>query len=175
MRLHYTVSEDDYIAFNLYHVRHMANYRRTIICLCLLVPVLLAGVTPVMFLSFDRFSLWLWLCVATAVSGVWVLLVPGRFAAMIRRHIKKITRERNEFTGEFSLELRDEDMVYAGRGERSEIAYNRSVKVVEDQELVYLFLGALSAIVLPPGAFAQESKEALFHLLRAKCPQVPFA
>ena len=72
-------------------------------------------------------------------------------------------------------------MVYAGRGERSEIAYSRIVKVVEDQGLVYLFLGALSAIVLPPGAFARQSegaegaKEALFELLRAKCPQVPFA
>ncbi len=176
MLLRYTISEDDYLAFNLYHARQTPNYRRTVIGLCLLVPVLMAAVTPLVFLAFPNASPWGWAAVATAISGLGALLMPGRFTALIRRHIKKITKEHNEFVGKFSLELRKDGLVYAGNAERLEIAYERIVKVAGDAELIYLFLGALSAIIVPPAAFADAGqKEAFLSLLRMKCPTAVFA
>ena len=176
MLLNYTVSEEDYIAFNIYHARRTPSYKRTIVGLYLLLPALLAGITPLVFMAFPNILPWLWLGIAAAASGVWMLTVPARFAAMIRRYIKKATRSGNEFTGRFSLELRDDGMVYQGKGEKNEVAYSRIVKVADDQGLTYLFLGALTAIVVPPEAFVHESQKAAFlKLLREKCPDADFA
>lgn len=176
MLLHYTVSEDDYLAFNIYHARHTPNYKRTIIGMCLLLPVLLAAATPLIFLVFPGTSPWLWTGVAIAVGGLWALAVPYRFEAMIRRHIKKITKGRNEFVGDFSLDLQEGVLVYAGNSEKNEIAYSRVIKIVQDEARVYLFLGPLSAVIVPAAAFADASqKQAFFGLLRAKCPTAEFA
>ena len=97
MQLHYTVSEDDYIAFNIYHARHVPNYKRTLIGLCLLLPVLLAAATPLVFLVFPGTSPWIWTGVAVVAGGLWALLMPSRFEALIRRHIKKMIKGRSEF------------------------------------------------------------------------------
>lgn len=176
MLLHYTISEDDYIAFNIYHARQMPNYRRTIIGLCLLVPVLMAAVTPLVFLVFPNTSPWGWAAVATATSGLGALFMPARFKALIRRHIKKITKERNEFIGQFSLELREDGLVYTGNAEKLEIAYQRIVKITDDAGLTYLFMGALSAIIVPPAAFADAGQKGAFlNLLRVRCPEAVFA
>ena len=57
MLLHYTVSEDDYLAFNIYHARHTPNYKRTIIGMCLLIQnnFRLAGRQYKFILSFIQF------------------------------------------------------------------------------------------------------------------------
>ena len=176
MQLHYTVSEDDYIAFNIYHARHVPNYKRTLIGLCLLLPVLLAAATPLVFLVFPGASPWIWTGVAVVAGGLWALLMPARFEALIRRHIKKIIKGRSEFVGDFSLDLEEDALIYAGNHEKNEIAYGRVVKIVEDGSLIYLFLGPVSAVIVPTAAFADVSqKEAFFNLLRAKCPGAEFA
>ena len=175
MLLHYTVSEDDYLAFNIYHARHTPNYKRSIIGLCLLLPVLLAAATPLVLIAFSNISPWIWTAVAVAAGGLWALAIPSRFEALIRRHIKKIIKGRSEFVGAFSLGLQEGVLVYAGNNEKNEIAYSRVDKIVQDGELIFLFLGPLSAIIVPTAAFADDSqKQAFFTLLRAKCPAAEF-
>ena len=175
MLLYYTISEDDYLAFNIYHARHSPNYKRTIIGLCLLLPVLLAAITPLVFIAFPNTRPWLWAGVAIVVGGVWALLMPARFEALIRRHIKKIIQGRSEFVGEFSLDLRENVMIYTGNNEKNEIAYSRVTKVATDGTLIYMFLGPVSAIIIPAAALAEASqKEIFWGLLRDKCPKAEF-
>jgi hypothetical protein len=174
MLLKYTVNEDNYIAFNIYHAQNTANYKRIILCLYLLVPVLLAAITPLVFMTYPDISLWLWGAIAAAASGLWMLTTPSRFTAMIRRQVRKTIKERNELIGKFSLELRDADMIYTAHGESHEVAYSRIVKIAKDNGRTYLFLSALLAIIVPPEAFAHESQQkAFFKILHDKCPDTP--
>jgi hypothetical protein len=175
MLLNYTVNEDDFIAFNIYHAQHMASYKRTILFLYLLVPVFVVAITPMVFMVYPDTSPLTWAAIATAASALWILTTPSRFTAMIRRQVKRVTKEHNKFIGKFSLELCDAEMIYTAHGESHAVAYNSLTKVAEDKGLTYLFLSALTAIVIPPEAFVHESqKKTFFKLLRSKCPDTHF-
>ncbi len=171
MRLQYTVSADDYLEFNVYHARHAPNYTRTLLSLSLLVPVIIVSLTA-MLMTFFTIPVYLWGVAAAGACIYWIATVQRRFDNIVKRHVRKLTGKINEFVGEHCLELHEDGMVYAGNGERREIDYARVAKVVPDRGRLYVFLGALSAIIIPDSAFAgPEQRRVFLDLLRARCPQ----
>ena len=171
MRLHYTVSEDDYLEFNIYHARHAPNYARTLISLSLLAPVIIIALTAAA-MTFFTIPAYVWGVLASAACLYWVVTVQRRFENIIKRHVRKLTGKINEFTGDYVLETHENGLTYEGNGERSEIAYSRVNKVAADRGRLYILLGALSAIIVPESAFAgPEQRREFLDILRLKCPE----
>ena len=84
-------------------------------------------------------------------------------------------RNNNEFVGQFKLIAMDDHFSYEGNGEKNEISYSRVIKVVEDKQYLYIFLGSVSALIIPPCTFLSENQRlSFFNLLQQKCTQAVF-
>lgn len=170
MRLHYTVTEADYLEFNVYHVRHSPGYKRTLLSLALLAPALIIAFTA-MAMTFFTIPLLVWGVVAAAVCLYWVATMERRLDNLVKRHVRKLTAKINEFTGDYTLELLEDGLVYIGHGQLNKLAYSRISRVAEDRGGLYLLLGAVSAIIIPASAFASsEEKDGFLAQLAAKMP-----
>ena len=172
MQLNINVSEEDYLQYNIYHAEHAPNYKGTLIALGLLVPVVCLALT---YFAIQRVSPLLWGATAVIASVVWMLTMPWRYRKIVKKQVKRLTQKNNEFVGQFSLSLLDNHILYEGNSERIEVGYNRLAKVIQDKQYIYLFLGSLSAFIIPPSTFeTKEQAQAFLQILQEKCGQAVF-
>ncbi len=180
MELKITISEQDYLQYNIYHAEHAPNYRGTIIALSLLVPFLCLLGT---YFMLPVASPVMWGLAAVTASVIWALTTPRRYRKMIRKQVRKRMLNNNEFVGQFQLTATDDCLLYEGNGEKSEISYTRVVKVVQDKQetkqeskqYIYIFLGSVSALIIPLTSFLDDAQRLAFlNLLRKKCGEAAF-
>ncbi len=184
MELKITISEQDYLQYNIYHAEHAPNYRGTIIALSLLVPFLCLLGT---YFMLPVASPVMWAVAAVIASAIWAFTMPRRYRKMIRKQVRKRMLNNNNFVGQFKLTAMDDHLSYEGNGEKNEISYAKVVKVVQDKQetkqenkqenkqYIYIFLGSVSALIIPPATFLDEAQRLAFlKLLREKCRGAQF-
>ena len=134
----------------------------------LVLPVALIIIS---WLTLDMRNITIWLpCIILAV--VWFFLAPYMFRRSFAKNVKKLMHEGrvSEFVGDFTLTLQGNTMRYTGKGQTLESAYYRVEKTAHDNERLYIYLGSLTAIIIPKTAFKDAVEEQDFiELLRHKC------
>ena len=166
MILNYKVGRQDFQDFAVYYALHRSAYKWSIACLCLLVPAL----TPIVFSTFAHVTLLRWLVISLAASAFWILTVPARYRAMVRRRVARQDQDSGHLVGEYSLELRDDGLSLRKDHEQDLIEYPVITQLVEDSGRVYVFLGESGVLIIPEGAFVEDSqKQAFLRRLRGKC------
>lgn len=156
MKLEYTVTKEDFIAFNVFYAE---NHIRKQLLLCrFLIPVVfvLAGV----FLTKQPLGI----AIFAAVAVFWVFYFPKLYRKTL---VKNLTRmmsggKRNEFVGQAALTLGESGVEITRQGEKSETAYNLIERVARDGARFYLFVGSASAYIVPFSAFDNEKHRQLF-------------
>ncbi len=170
MILNYKVGRQDFQDFAVYYALHRPAYKWSIACLCLLVPALMLALTPIVFSTFAHVTLLRWLVISLAASAFWILTVPARYRAMVRRRVARQDQDSGHLVGEYSLELRDDGLYLRKDHEQDLIEYPVITQLVEDNGRVYVFLGESGVLIIPEGAFVEDSqKQAFLRRLRGKC------
>ena len=165
MTLRYTLTEEDYILFNLYHSIRTPALRRQMRAPQLLFPVVLG----LYLLVFGRSGPPIFYLALFAVASVlWVLLLPRLY----RRSIRQTVRAQwsggaaNEFTGPQTLALLEDRIRKESDGRLSETAYRHVTRIVQTPQALYIYVGALSAYIVPVTAVERpEYVAALTRLL----------
>lgn len=167
MEIRYTVTEHDYIQYNLYHHGHSPSSKRTIALFRFGVPVALVILS---LLTIRHHNLLAWLP-AIIIAVIWFALTPGLFRRSIGKNVKKLMYEGrcSEFIGDFSVALQENNIRYAGQGQTIETVYSRVERVEHDAERLYIYIGSLSAIIIPIRFFQDDAqKQAFLDLLERK-------
>ena len=170
MTLNYRVGRQDFQDFAVYYALHRPAYKWSIACLCLLVPALMLALTPIVFSAYATVTPLRWGGIALAASLLWVLTMPARYKAMVRRRVARQDQDSGHLVGDYSLETRDDGLHLRKDHERDLIEYGMITGVVEYQGQVYVFLGESGVIIIPGAAFAEDSqKRAFLRGLAGKC------
>jgi hypothetical protein len=166
MKIDYTLTEDDYLRYNIHHFMHSPALRNNRLLLRFATPlltvailILLTGPVP-----------WT-LTVCAVVYIAWVIVWPFLHRQSVKRTVAKMMRDGrgNEFVGEFSLELADDRMRGSGNGRVTETDYDRIERIVADGDVHYVYVGSISAYILPDSAFRDEGEKLrFFDLLEEK-------
>lgn len=166
MTIDYTVTEQDYIAYNLFHYGQSPSVKRTLLLLRVVFPLLVM----IMAFLYSRINMY-YMVVAVIFSIVWFFVYPHSFRRSLARGVKRIMKEGkgNEFVGEKRLTLGDTHIIFEeGRG-TIESKYDAVERIESDQERFYLYLGTVSAYILPLSAFqTKEQKEQFVQILAEK-------
>lgn len=166
MTIHYTITEQDYIAYNLFHYGQSRSVKRTLLLLRVLFPLMVI----LMAFLYSRINMF-YLVIAVVFSIVWFFLYPYFFRRSLTRGVKRVMKEGkvNEFIGEKSLTLGDTHVLFQeGRG-NTEFMYEAMERIASDQERLYLYFGTITACIVPFSAFqTAEDKEQFMRLLEEK-------
>jgi hypothetical protein len=167
MDLKYKLTEEDYINFNLFHMKNsetimksVRNQRIFTPVFYLLFSVVFSFLLDIPFLvSFTPFFI---------LSVLWVLFYPQYLFGRAIRHTKKLVKEgRNEsILGEHYMVLNDEGIVDKTSKGETKVTWSGINELKENDQYIYLYNSALSGYILPKREF--ENVEEIRQYLKNK-------
>ncbi|MDB1934052.1 YcxB family protein [Clostridium tertium] len=166
MKLKYNLTEEDYINFNIAHMKNSKSLKRTMMINRFLTPLIFL-VMPFVLDEISNISFWYWAVIFVLTYILWVVLYEKNvYKINIKRIRKMLEEKRNEsLIGERILEIDGENIrIINDRGEN--IIYIKSIKnIIENDEYIFIYINSISAIIIPIKVFKSVEDKELFKSL----------
>ena len=166
MKIDYTLKDEDYVQFNIYHSTHAPSQRRTQLLFRFVAPALLV----LILMHGGRWQEWRF-GIAVGIYVLWTVVWPYFHRFACRRIVRRMMKDGrgNEFVGDFSLELAEGILRETGNSRTTEVTYDRIERIAHDGDLHYIYIGSISACIVPESAFKDErEKETFFGIVEGK-------
>ncbi|MEH7178280.1 YcxB family protein [Neobacillus vireti] len=150
MKIIYNLTEEDYLNFNLFHIKNSESasksfniQRYSIPIIYLIVAYVFSNLADIPFLyAFIPFL----------IMGIfWVLFYPKYFQNRIKSQTKKMIREgKNEgLLGEHTMLLTEDGIIDTNSNGETKVNWSGVVKMMEDNSNLYLYNSSVSAYIIP--------------------------
>lgn len=168
----YELTEQQFVEFNLYHAKHSTAVQRSLINQRFVVPIVYLVLPFIMAPIFDL-SWWALMIPFVLFAVLWILAFPAYFYWNIKRVSRKMVNEgRNEgLLGPRELFIDSEGVREVTANGEAHVRWSGIEKCGQDERNVYLYNGAMSALIVPKHAVSDW--EALVSLLGEKVPVNP--
>lgn len=171
MKFHITVTEEDYIAFNLDCIRHYPNAKKNML-IGRLTALFLSAFFMLMLLALRASEIVLLIggIILAYFSVVSFFRYPSQYEKSVRRSIQRISKEgKPPYEPEADIEFTDTEMIQITEKSMRRVAYGELIRIVETPYRMYLYDSPSRAYILPLRCLGDE-KDALLALLKEKCP-----
>jgi len=170
----YTVTEEDYYRFSCHHAFTSRQGRRTLLTAQILLPVLLALIALAAAAS-DPAFLAVKLGALAAISVLWVVFAKRRMRRAIRKNLRRLKKSgRLPYSGSGTLTFGESEIAETGETGESRVPYSLVEKLDATDGGVYVYVGAMQAVLLPNACFADAAqRDALLAFLREKTGKTP--
>lgn len=170
MKFHVTLTEEDYIAFNLDAMRHYPNVKRAILVVRL-IPLFVSAFV-MLLLTFHASETVLAICgiILAYISVVSFFRVPSWYDKGYRKRIQyKLEEHELPYEPEKDIEFTDTEIITTTEKSMQRVAYGDIIRIVETPFRLYLYDSLYRANILPLRCLG-DKKEALLAFLKEKCP-----
>ena len=149
MKIKYNLTEEDYLEFNMFHVKNLKAVKRTLNLQRFLTPIffiiasfVLSKVGSMSFLEvFITFLV---------VSIIWVIFYPRYFYSYVIRNTKKMIKEgKNDgLLGEHYMVLSEDGIIDSTSNGETKVTWSGINTLSEDRQNIYLYNSSVSAYIL---------------------------
>lgn len=155
MKINYELTEEDYLHFNLFHVKQSKTAIKSLNIQRFLTPVFFI-IVAFIFSGIGDMPVVFPLIIFGLISIVWLIFYPKYFYSLVMRQSKKMLREgKNDgLLGEQQMALSKEGIVYTTSNGESQAKWSGIKKVLEDSDFFYLYNSSVSAYILPKRALS---------------------
>lgn len=170
MEINYHLTEDDYLSFNLFHVKNSKVAMRTLNIQRILMPIIFIA-AAYLFSTIDDVP-FLWMLIPfIIVSILWFTFYPKYFYRHVARGTRKMIKEgKNEgLLGDHTMRLSDEGIVDSNSNGETKVNWSGIYEFKESSDTFYLYNSAISAYILPKRELANvaEVREYLLGKIKA--------
>lgn len=162
MRITYKLDKEDYLNFNLHHMKKFPKLRLSLLFQRVLMPIVF-GLIGIFFYRSETiktsiiFLLWL------LFSSLWFFLYPKFMKRAIEKQLNKIleTDMNSYMLEEKTLELREDGLYEIIKNENGteEALKSKEIEELEEEtDNLYLFLEGEAAYIIPKRFFESEKK-----------------
>lgn len=166
MEYHYTLTKDDYVAFNMHHAQHservqkVLRVQRWMSLIFLFIPLLVSWIEGEFLVGmFAAFVL---------LAVLWFLFYPKYFYGSIKKNIIKVMNEEgnSSLTGEHTIMVTEDGLVEKSSKGEVKTPWSSITQIRETDEHIFILVSAMSGYVIPINTFAdvkalQQFKETL--------------
>jgi small-conductance mechanosensitive channel len=159
MEINFNLTEEDYIHFNLYHIKNSKSAIRSLNVQRFLTPVFFILLSYILSLAGD--TPFIELFIAFFITSIlWILFYPKYFYSSITRRIKKMFREgkNGDLLGKHVLSMTDEGLVESRSNGQTKLNWSGIISLKEDKQYFYLYNSSVSALILPKRELANEEE-----------------
>ena len=166
MHLAYTLTENDYIAFNKSHYSRSPSMRKQFYMafVCFFLPVLIA-------VTFSGITyIWAGVLGGIALLAVTYWIYPKFYWKIIEKNLRKFLREGKSgspWETEATLSLEDDGMHFSLGPNRSVSPYSSIRDIVNENGAVDIYVDSLQGAIIPPGVVGSDE---FVSALKAKLP-----
>jgi len=163
VEISYDFTIEDWIRFNIWFTTNDPSQKTRSILLRVL-PVTLLMVVGFVFAMTIKSLMWIAIGVFGIASIFWLVNFKSAQRDSIRKQIKKFAKDGRMAShfGAHTITLADEEMVCAAPHRSSQVAYDSIIGIVQDEDLTYIRLSAVSVIVVPDAAFSEQVPKDVF-------------
>lgn len=173
MIFEYELSKQDYIDFNIYHMKNSDTLKRSLHLqqyllpiFYLIMPFILAGITDI--------PLVIWLTTFVIVAVLWVIFYPKYFMSSTIKRISKLVDEgkNKDMLGKHCIIVDEDGIVEKTENGESRTKWNGVEKVTETEKYVFIYISSIMAYIIPKSVFVSDIiKNEFLSLLRGKTEQ----
>lgn len=170
MRFEYELTKQDYIDFNVHHIKNSNTLKKSLFMqqyvlavIYLILPFILSKVSDIPLLY--------WLVVFVIVAVLWVIFYPKYFmAATIKRILKLVDEGKNkDMLGKHILTVNEEGIIEESENGESRINWSGVEKVVETEKHFFIYFSSIMAYIIPKSVFEKDNtKNEFLKLLDEK-------
>ena len=150
LKLTYHVTEEDYLNFNLFHLKHSKTAINAMRAQRFMGPgiFILASIILPSILDIPFLFLFTPLFIA---SVLWFVYFPDRFYKRVTSSVKKMLREgKNEhLIGEHVMVMTDEGIVETSPASEMKVNWSGIKQLNENEQYFFLFNSSMSAFIVP--------------------------
>ena len=159
LEINYRLKEEDYVNFNMFHIKHSKTATRSLHMQRYLAPVFFIAISYVFSLLGDvpLFGLFITFLI---MSILWIIFYPKYFYHFVKSRTKKFIREgKNDgLIGEHRMVMTEEGIKdFTTNGETS-VRWPGIISFKEDNLYIYLFNTSVSAYILPKRDLSNEEE-----------------
>lgn len=165
MNIEYDVSEQDYINFNLFHIKTSKKMRKSIWAADLTIAAILILASVFLFFVFkDRVVIPIYILVSLALIIFWVLFFPKWYELLLKRTIKKmIKRNESSFTPHQTLTLKEDFIISKNSANKSNVEYDTIQRLESANNCIYIYINEIKAYIVPFSAFSGLNEKSKFE------------
>ena len=159
MKITFQLTQDDLVEFNLYHSAHSPLHIKTLRRQRVLVPIIYLVISVFGAMRVDL----VFAGIFAALSILWFLLFPKWTKKRYRKHyIKHIEENFSSIDKEpVTIELKDDGIHSTSHMGHSVFKYSVVEKIVENDDVTYIYIGKGMALVLPHDRVPDNERAAL--------------
>ena len=160
MKIEYNLDLDDYINFNLIHMRNSPAVKRQRILIRLLISIGLTLILFIITLSSNDISMAEKIIAPIIGGGAYFLVSPLLSGLGLRQQVKKmITEGKNEgLIGKNIVAISSEAITGENAAGEGKYFWNALDKLVVSPNYLFLYVGAVKAILIPRNSFNDEQQ-----------------
>ena len=150
MNIHYELTEEDYINFNLYHIKHSKMGKRSLLLQRIVTPFLYI-IVAYLFSMIGNLPFLPLFITFFIVSALWVIFYPKYFYRLIARNAKKMIKEgkNDDLLGKHQLKMTEEGLVDTTANKETKVTWTGITAIQEDDGYFFLYNSSVSAYILP--------------------------
>lgn len=154
MRIVYSLTEQDYLEFNLYHFKHSPSMRRSLNLQRYGIPLFILAFSFLID-KFDEIPLWAWLITSIIIALLWVIYYPKYFKNQIIKSVTKMVREgkNSNLLGRHALELSEYGLTEITENSETKTGWSGIAKFVYNTDYLYIYINSIAAHIIPTSAF----------------------
>ena len=164
MELHYDITEQDYIDFNLNYYSNNAVVQRSIMVTRISAAVIvLAGGTALMY--FVHSLTLVSILVYVVLAAVCFFGTPWYMKRRVVKNVGRILRhaKNKQLCGPKTLLLRENEFELKGENEDTVYQYEAVQRTATDENHYYIYVDEFSAVIVPFSAFVEEGQKKAFY------------
>ena len=164
MELHYDITKQDYIDFNLNYFVNNAMVQRSILMTRIATAVLVIVGGTVLMYWVKGLSV-LSVAVYLALAALCFFGTPWYMKRKVVKNTERILRNANnkQLCGPKTLTLREDEFELSGENEDTVYKYEAVQRTATDTGHYYIFVDEFSAVIVPFSAFADEEQKKAFY------------
>lgn len=150
MEIRYSLTEEDYLNFNMFHVKNSKTAKRALNMQRFLMPIIFIVLSYVLS-KVGNMSFFGLLIAFLIVSILWITFYPKYFYSYVFRNTKKMIKEgKNDgLLGEHHMVLSEEGIIDLTSNGETKVIWSGIQTLSEDKYNIYLYNSSVSAYILP--------------------------
>ncbi|RDW22444.1 hypothetical protein CWR48_01685 [Oceanobacillus arenosus] len=150
MEINYNLTEEDYLNFNLFHMKNSKSVMKSLNIQRFLTPIFFILISYLFSLISDTPFLFAFIPFLL-ISILWFVFYPKFFYKTVIRNVKKMIREgkNSGLIGEHHMILTEVEITESTATDEIKVKWSGIQAFKEDDEYFYLYNSSVSAYILP--------------------------
>ncbi|WP_273130862.1 YcxB family protein [Bacillus weihaiensis] len=150
MRITYHLTEEDYLHFNLFHLKNSKAGRHALAIQRYLTPIMFIAIA-FLFSSINDIPILFMLIPFAIMAIIWFLFYPKYFYHTVKKNAKKMLKEgKNDgIVGKHEMTLSEEGISDHHSTGETKVNWSGIQEFKEDSDYIYLYNSSVSSYIIP--------------------------